>query len=120
MNVAQCSGALGGGVAAAVGGATVGAEVVGRVAGVGVAEIIATSDATKGSMYFHFPGGKEELAVEALRDGGTGDVGVALWAKKREGDLARVQRTTREMLAGPPSLAKVSVAAGALRDLDRA
>jgi hypothetical protein len=45
---------------------------------------------------------------------------VALWAKKREGDLARAQRTTREMLAGPPSLAKVSVAAGALRDLDRA
>jgi glutamate dehydrogenase len=60
------------------------------------------------------------LAVEALRDGGTGDVGVAIWAKKREGDLSRAQRTTREMLAGPPSLAKVSVAAGALRDLDRA
>lgn len=39
-------------------------------AGVGVAEIIAASDATKGSMYFHFPGGKEELAVEALRDRG--------------------------------------------------
>jgi glutamate dehydrogenase len=60
------------------------------------------------------------LAVEALRDGGTGDVGVALWAKKRESDLSRAQRTTREMLAGPPSLAKVSVAAGALRDLSRA
>ncbi len=59
------------------------------------------------------------LAVEALREGGAGEPGVQLWASKRAGDLARVQRTTREMLAGQPSLAKVSVAAGALRDLDR-
>jgi glutamate dehydrogenase len=60
------------------------------------------------------------LAVEALQGSGAGDAGVALWAKTRESDLARVQRTTREMLTGPPSLAKVSVAAGTLRDLDRA
>ncbi len=40
-------------------------------AGVGVSEIIEASGATKGSMYFHFPGGKEELAVEALRDRAT-------------------------------------------------
>jgi glutamate dehydrogenase len=59
------------------------------------------------------------LAAEALVGGGAGDASVAQWADKRQGDLARVQRTTQEMLAGQPSLAKVSVAAGALRDLDR-
>ncbi len=37
-------------------------------AGVGVTEILEAGRATKGSMYFHFPGGKEELAVEALHD----------------------------------------------------
>lgn len=40
-------------------------------AGVGVAEILEAGGATKGSMYFHFPGGKEELAVEALGERGT-------------------------------------------------
>jgi TetR/AcrR family transcriptional repressor of lmrAB and yxaGH operons len=40
-------------------------------AGVGVAEILEASGAAKGSMYFHFPGGKEELAVEALGDRST-------------------------------------------------
>jgi TetR/AcrR family transcriptional repressor of lmrAB and yxaGH operons len=37
----------------------------------GVNEIVAESGAPKGSLYFHFPGGKEELAVAAmLREGG--------------------------------------------------
>lgn len=34
--------------------------------GTGVAQILSDSAAPKGSLYFHFPGGKEELAVEAL------------------------------------------------------
>jgi TetR/AcrR family transcriptional regulator, lmrAB and yxaGH operons repressor len=37
----------------------------------GVNEIVAESAAPKGSLYFHFPGGKEELALAAmLREGG--------------------------------------------------
>jgi TetR/AcrR family transcriptional repressor of lmrAB and yxaGH operons len=35
--------------------------------GVGLAEIIEAADAPKGSFYHHFPGGKEELAEQALR-----------------------------------------------------
>jgi TetR/AcrR family transcriptional regulator, lmrAB and yxaGH operons repressor len=35
-------------------------------AGTGLNEIVAHSGAPKGSLYFHFPGGKEQLAVAAL------------------------------------------------------
>ncbi|HVM40572.1 MAG TPA: TetR/AcrR family transcriptional regulator [Acidimicrobiia bacterium] len=35
-------------------------------AATGLEEILATSGAPKGSFYFHFPGGKEELAAEAV------------------------------------------------------
>lgn len=39
-------------------------------AGTGLAEILATSGAPRGSLYFHFPGGKEQLACEALEASG--------------------------------------------------
>ncbi|MEV6426124.1 TetR/AcrR family transcriptional regulator [Nocardia sp. NPDC051463] len=32
----------------------------------GLNQVLAQSDAPKGSLYFHFPGGKEQLAVEAV------------------------------------------------------
>jgi TetR/AcrR family transcriptional regulator, lmrAB and yxaGH operons repressor len=35
-------------------------------AATGLNQIMAEADAPKGSMYFHFPGGKEELAAEAV------------------------------------------------------
>jgi TetR/AcrR family transcriptional repressor of lmrAB and yxaGH operons len=36
----------------------------------GLSQIVQESEAPRGSLYFHFPGGKEELAVAALRDVG--------------------------------------------------
>lgn len=36
-------------------------------AGVGLAEILAATDLPKGSLYYHFPGGKRELAEAATR-----------------------------------------------------
>jgi len=36
-------------------------------AGTGLNEIVARSGAPKGSLYFHFPGGKEQLAVAAMQ-----------------------------------------------------
>jgi TetR/AcrR family transcriptional repressor of lmrAB and yxaGH operons len=34
--------------------------------GTGLNQIVAEADAPKGSIYFHFPGGKEQLAAEAI------------------------------------------------------
>jgi TetR/AcrR family transcriptional repressor of lmrAB and yxaGH operons len=39
-------------------------------AATGLAEIIERSESPKGSFYFHFPGGKEQLAAEALEAAG--------------------------------------------------
>lgn len=36
----------------------------------GLNQILDESGTPKGSLYFHFPGGKEQLAIEALRAGG--------------------------------------------------
>ncbi|MEA2684035.1 MAG: hypothetical protein QOK05_2363 [Chloroflexota bacterium] len=51
--------------------------------GTGVLDVIADSGAPRGSLYFHFPGGKEELAVSAV-------------ARVRDDICAWVERTTIE------------------------
>ena len=44
--------------------------------GVGLTELLAASEAPKGSFYYHFPGGKEQLAEAAVRYAGAGVGGV--------------------------------------------
>ncbi|MCC7537437.1 MAG: TetR/AcrR family transcriptional regulator [Deltaproteobacteria bacterium] len=44
----------------------------------GLAQIVAESGSPRGSVYFHFPGGKEELACAALSDAGK------LWRERLE------------------------------------
>ena len=44
--------------------------------GTGLRQILQESGAPRGSLYFHFPGGKEQLATEAARTGG-GRMGAA-------------------------------------------
>jgi len=39
-------------------------------AGTGVKQIVAAAQAPFGSIYHHFPGGKEQIGVEAIRDSG--------------------------------------------------
>lgn len=39
--------------------------------GTGLNQVLAEGGAPKGSLYFHFPGGKEQLAVEAVTVGGS-------------------------------------------------
>ena len=40
--------------------------------GVGLTELLANAQAPKGSLYYHFPGGKTELAVAAIEQIGSG------------------------------------------------
>jgi TetR/AcrR family transcriptional regulator, lmrAB and yxaGH operons repressor len=54
--------------------------------GTGLAEVLAESGAPRGSMYFHFPGGKEQLACEALRASG------AQWKAR----IAKIVEETKE------------------------
>ncbi len=67
-------------------------------------------------------GALRRLAVEvAAQAGGNGSVKVQVeqWSALRQADLARTGKILNEMLAGQPSLAKLSVAAGSLSDLPR-
>lgn len=62
--------------------------------GTGLSEILERSGAPRGSLYFHFPGGKEELAVAAVTEAGQG-IGTAIESLLRDSDepgegLARV------------------------------
>lgn len=46
--------------------------------GVGIAELLARSSAPRGSLYFHFPGGKEQIGIEVV-----GRVGAEVAARFR-------------------------------------
>jgi TetR/AcrR family transcriptional regulator, lmrAB and yxaGH operons repressor len=72
--------------------------------GTSLNEILEQSGAPRGSLYYHFPGGKEELVLEATRQG-----------------VAMVTQLLKEALTGSPDLAEgvrafVEAAAHMLRD----
>ncbi len=61
--------------------------------GTGLSQILAESGAPKGSLYFHFPGGKEELACAALTESG------AQWRALLQSEIADV-RDPRAAITG--------------------
>ena len=69
--------------------------------GTGLNQIVAESDSPKGSIYFHFPGGKEQLATEALdlSGGVVADQLVAHAAGSTVATLDAFTRTVAERLA---------------------
>jgi TetR/AcrR family transcriptional regulator, lmrAB and yxaGH operons repressor len=72
--------------------------------GTSLNEILTESGAPRGSLYYHFPGGKEELVLEATRQG-----------------VASVTQLLKEVLTGSPEIAEgvrafVEAAAHMLRD----
>jgi TetR/AcrR family transcriptional repressor of lmrAB and yxaGH operons len=68
----------------------------------GVADIIAEAGAPRGSVYHHFPGGKDEILIEAIdraRAAGLGAIAAAC-AKATSADNL-VERVARAFRAGP-------------------
>ena len=70
-------------------------------------------------MLDHLDTSLRDLSVEVIKQGGLGATGVRLWAKQREAELGRTRKTLQDSLTGQSSLAKISIAVGALQDLSR-
>ncbi|HEX8631206.1 MAG TPA: TetR/AcrR family transcriptional regulator [Catenuloplanes sp.] len=90
--------------------------------GTGLNQIVSAGQAPKGSLYFHFPGGKEQIAVEAVAMSAEAlgeQLRAALTAADpRTGltavvDLLAAQLTASEYLTGCPVAAVAQDAAGA-------
>jgi len=70
-------------------------------AATGLSEIVARSGAPKGSLYFHFPGGKQELALAAMEH--TGEqlrAGIAALLAQPGGAAASLSRLIDVLAAG--------------------
>ncbi|MFF0628371.1 TetR/AcrR family transcriptional regulator [Streptomyces sp. NPDC004296] len=66
----------------------------------GLNQVVTTSGAPKGSLYFHFPGGKEQLAAEALRMSGSHLCEVLREVIAEAPDPARAVRAIVDLLIG--------------------
>ena len=69
-----------------------------------LADVVTTAEAPRGSLYFHFPGGKEDLACAALADTG------AAWRARLEGVIARAPDVASAITAVCDELAAELVA----------
>lgn len=67
--------------------------------GTGLAQVLAESGAPKGSFYFHFPGGKEQLAVEAVKASSTTVEALITNAAERAHDAPDVIRRAGRAIA---------------------
>jgi TetR/AcrR family transcriptional regulator, lmrAB and yxaGH operons repressor len=68
--------------------------------GVGLTELLEASEAPKGSFYYHFPGGKEQLAEAAVRHAGAGVSRLIDDAFASAPDLQTGVRSLITMIAG--------------------
>jgi TetR/AcrR family transcriptional regulator, lmrAB and yxaGH operons repressor len=72
----------------------------GGYSGVAVSEMLRASGVPKGSLYYHFPGGKEELGVAAIeRSGRAVSRAIEQALKAGHGDLAATYRRMATVLA---------------------
>ncbi|WGP07827.1 TetR/AcrR family transcriptional regulator [Bacillus subtilis] len=87
-------------------------------AGTGVNEIAREGNAPMGSFYYHFPGGKEELAATAMRTGAEAYGRLIARALGQDGDLptrvSRIALATAESLASNDFVLGCPVATTAL------
>ena len=67
------------------------AQLYGRYGytGIGLKQVAAESGAPIGSLYHFFPGGKDELAAEALRMSGAGYQFIANWVSFAQSAFAK-------------------------------